>query len=390
MKKLFQRRSAPQRPRAIQTSRHLHVAHRRHTGHVTPRRTTSYPSLVMIVLCVGVFLASWTHFVTADSASGTYTVQASVPGPPPTQAPTIDASLDGKVFTTSPITLSGNCEVNTYETLYRNNVFSGVALCSASGSYSMQTDLFAGTNQLQTRVFSTSDTPGPLSTVVTVTYNPPPSPPANGGGGTSSGSSSASSSSNSSTGSSGTSKAATQNSTPSSSAGASMPLIFKDTYSYQGYYTGENITWTPDIEGGVAPYAISVDWGDGSHSLVSIAHAGNFSLSHTYSQAGGYKGSYIVKLTASDAVGLQTFMQLLVLINNPPAGGVSGGTTGRFTGPISNLSSNTGITSGLSNLIWPGYGVTLLMLTSFWLGERRELSFVHVHVKRPTRPRARR
>jgi len=32
--------------------------------------------------------------------------------------------------------------------------------------------------------------------------------------------------------------------------------------------------------------------------------------------------------------------------------------------------------------VWSGYGVVILMLFSFWLGERRELGYVRIHIKR--------
>lgn len=328
---------------AIQTSRHFRMSHRRHSGHILPRQHTSYPVLIMIVLCVGVLLFSWTRAVTAD----TYDVHTRVPGPAPTIAATIDNPLDGTVMTDTPVTVTGRCPINTYVSLTRNNVFSGVGICEGAGTYSIKTDLFRGTNQLKAQVYSQTDLPGPASNIVTVTYSTKP-------------------------------LAVTQN-VPAN------PLILKSEFKYQGVYSGESTTWHIEIAGGTAPYALSIDWGDGTTGVVSRAQAGGFSLEHIYKKAGAYKGSYTATFTASDAEGNTTYLQLLAIVNNPARGGVVGGNTS--SGPA----LGNGTSAYLENIIryvWPGYGITLLMLASFWLGERRELRYLQPKIKRSARRHA--
>jgi hypothetical protein len=357
------------RPQAIQTSRHFRVSHHRHTLHVTPHRTTSYPTLFMIVLCVGVFLASWTRFVTADviTQSASYTVGLSVPGPAPTVAATIDTPSEGATFTDLPIDLGGTCPLNTYVTLYRNGAFSGVSICDAGGKWSLQTGLFEGANELQARVFSQTDVPGPMSASVNVYYNPPVPPAPQPG--------------------EPIEPAANQpnrSSTGQSTGGGSStvtPLLFKTTYSYKGHYTGTQTTWQLTLEGGVPPYAISVDWGDGTRDLISRSQPGAFSLKHTYYKRGEYKGHYVIKLTATDAYGTKTFLQLITIVNDPPAnGGAGGGISSHLPGAGSGQSPN--YLQGIMRYIWPGYAIVLLMLTSFWLGERREYYHLKPRLKR--------
>ncbi|HVW23232.1 MAG TPA: hypothetical protein VHB51_01985 [Candidatus Saccharimonadales bacterium] len=340
MKQAVKRRQTPAK---IQSSPHLHVAAHKHTGHVLPRRHTSYPTLVMIMLCVGVLLAGWTRVVTADPtygpAGGSYAVSLSVPGPAPTQPATIDAVNDRPIaaqmaVTAQPVKVSGSCPVNTYEKLFRNNVFSGVVLCSASGAYEIETGLFPANNQLQVQDFSFTDVPGPLSNLVNVTYSPP-SPPA------------------------------TVGSTSTVTVNPAEPLVLKTNFKFQGYYHGQNTPWAVDIEGGQPPYAIAVDWGDGNHDVISRLQAGTFNLTHTYQKAGGYKGSYPVVFSASDTGGSKTYLQLLSIINNPPAGAATAKPT------IAHGSTPDWLRQ-VAHYIWPSYGVVLLMLISFWLGERRE------------------
>ena len=130
MAKKSTRRAAPKKLRAVQTSRHFRIAHSRHTGHITPHRTTSYPVLAMILLIVGVLMYGWSGMVNAvqyGPESGHYVVRTSVKGTAPTTKPTIIKPNNGSHFTETPITVSGSCQVETYVVLYRNGVFSGVA-----------------------------------------------------------------------------------------------------------------------------------------------------------------------------------------------------------------------------------------------------------------------
>lgn len=351
------------RPRAIQASRHLHVVPRQHTGHVLPRRHTSYPTLAMILLMVGVLLASWTRWVAAAGptygpASGSYTVHVSVPGPPPSEPATIETTnnvpADQHVTVTAlPLAVAGNCPVNTYEKLFRNSVFSGVSLCDATGSYQMQTALFPGVNRLQIQDYSLTDVAGPASPEVTVTYNPPAPPVTSGSTG----------------------------STNSSSAPATItePLVLKSSFLFQGYYRGESAPWSLDVEGGQPPYAISADWGDGTRDLISRPAAGDFDLAHSYEKAGGYKGSYPVLFTVSDAAGTKSYLQLMAIINNPPA---AAGSTHPTQPNITLLGSTPDWLHHLVRYVWPSYGVLLLMLSSFWLGERREFHLLKPQLRK--------
>ncbi len=353
MKKQGTAHGAPKKLQAIQTSRHLHVAHRRHTGHVLPKRNTSYAVLAMILLCVGVLLLHWTRMVTADSSS--YVVHASVPGPPPSAPATIDMPLNGAAYTSVPITLNGTCPVGTYVDILRNGFSSGIALCDASGNYQIQIDLFGGVNQLVARDYSFTDQAGPDSGITTVTYTPPGG---STGGGTSAG--------GVSTG---------QPYVPGTSTGIAEPLLLKANYNFLGYYIGQPASWQVRIEGGSAPYAISVDWGDGKTQLYSVKDPSELSLQHVYGKTGGYHGSYPVKITATDVDGSHTYVQLLAIISNRPKTVLSGTATGGSGLGGSNWFAQFSVTRTVT-YIWSTYGIILLMLISFWLGERRELFVV--------------
>jgi len=342
MKQQLKKRGRPPKVHPLAKSPHLHLTHRRHTGKLLPHRSTSYPVLGMILLCLGVLLSSWTHLVSADN----YDVHASVPGLPPTIAATITSPSDGTHVAATPLTVTGTCPLGSYVSLYRNNLFSGVALCAANGAYSLTTDLFVGANQLQARVYSQTDLPGPVAAPTTVYYDPPAN---TGVAGSSSGSTN--------------SKVAAADNVPPAAA-----LVLKSNFTYQGFYVGDPVSYQVSIDGGQAPYAIAVDWGDGQHTLLSRASSGEFDLTHTYQAAGGYHGSYPIKVSATDAKGQQTNLQLLTIVNAQPSA-------------VSSQLTTTGI-GGKSALqqalryIWPSYGVTVLLVSSFWLGERYEFGLL--------------
>ncbi|MDL2341759.1 MAG: hypothetical protein QFB87_01625 [Patescibacteria group bacterium] len=375
MKHTTKKRSSSSRQQAVAKGR-LTIIHHRHTGHLVHKRHSSYPVLAMLLLCIGVLISSSTHSALAvtltDSAS--YVVTASLPGPAPATAATISAPTNNAHFKTATITVSGSCPLNTYVEISRNGVASGVALCSAAGDYSLQISLFNGANALQAQVYSQTDVPGPASPVVTVYFDPPlttnPNPTGNPA----------------TTGSGATTPAGNAaNTSPAVSNGTvsgapAEPLVLKSQFRYLGHYTGQTTNYQFVVEGGTAPYALSIDWGDGTQKQITVTANGAFAVSHTYQKAGGYHGSYRIKATVVDGAGNQAILQLLAIINDPPTvpfpgstGSTGGGT---YTDTIGQY------IQGLLKYIWPTYGVTVLMLASFWLGEWRELKILRPRTRR--------
>ncbi len=367
MKRTSKHSSSPKQLTAIQTSRHFHMAHYRHTGKILPRTSTSYPMLVMILLCVGVLIGGWTHVVTADS----YQVHASVPGPAPTQAAVIDTPAANAHFNDKPIIVSGSCPIaasGDYVSIYRNTFYSGTAICDASGHYQLSIDLFSGANQLVARGYNFTDVAGPDSAPVTVYYDPPAAPIIPDEAATTT-----------TTNSKPAAQGFSINAAPVSGSSATTvrPLSISTDFTIRGYYVGQQSVWQLDLQGGTAPYALAIDWGDGSNGIVSRGSAGPARLTHTYEKAGGYQGSYNVKFTATDAAGDQTFLQLLVVVNSRQPS-----TVGRTSQTGGGAGFSSGVLHTLGHYIWPGYGMVLLMLSSFWLGERREFHMLKPRPKR--------
>jgi hypothetical protein len=316
-----------------------------------------WPFLAFILMSIGVLLAGWTFQAGASDVHVTAKVSASLPTGPAT----ILNPADGEHFTQVPIDVSGTCPTDTYVNIYRNNFFSGTAMCTTDGNFTLNIDLFPGANQLQAKVYNLTDDEGPLSNPITVYYDVPEQPtqaPETSRGDTSSTPPNVSSS------------------TPHTSS--ITPFSIKSDFTYRGYKVGQNVELIFEISGGVPPYALNVDWGDGENTVVSQKEAGKMSVSHQYKKAGDRtKGSFIVKISGSDSDGRRTFIQLFLIVN--PAG---------VTGLVANtLPPNPYIKSSWLKFIWPAYGVVVLMAASFWLGEREELVEL-MHKSKPRRRHA--
>jgi len=320
------------------------LSHHSTTGKRLPKEYTAYPLLVFILLLVGVFMAGLTFTAQASNVS----VNAYVDGPPPTVAATITSPTSGTRYNAVPVTVSGTCDPGFIVKLYRNDVFSGAVFCPQDGNFSLQSDLFDGSNTLSARIFNALDTEGPTSPTVTVYYDKPvtpiPPPPATTPGVETPGQ--------------------TSPSTP-----VSFVKIPKMTLNaenlYKGYYTGDTVVWPLEVSGGVPPYAFTVDWGDGKTTTLSRKDAGAFSIKHVYEKEGGYKASYPIKIVGSDSSEDSTFLQLAVIIRDKS----------KSSNAIPGIAS-TNAEPPLHipmQYIWPSYGVTLLMVGSFWLGGQRQL-----------------
>jgi hypothetical protein len=300
-----------------------------------------HPTSIFTALIIGVLLTGLTVKVIGD----TITVSARIPAPPLTTPATIDNPSDGQEFTSSPITVSGTCPDDSYVKLYRNGMFSGVAVC-VNQTYSIQTDLFVGTNTLLVQDYNITDDPGPTTPTINVIYNPPVGSDDEDNSGTTGGQYIPPSS----------------NDTSDSSNGG--PLLLWSDYRFAVVTTDDTFTWKLRFQFGMPPFVTHVDWGDNSMSDLSVLDHNQFTIKHHYDQT----GYYTILVTGRDAKGREAHLQLAALIKKPGALGtinsiLSGG----------NSSQSGGANSFRWLLVaWPAYAVIALMIVSFWLGERRE------------------
>lgn len=286
------------------------------------RKLTALRGLLWLSLTVGLVfgLAGGQALAVQDPSqnpkTGSIGLEGTISTAAPTKAATITTPSNGASFNNDPITVAGLCPSGTLVKIFDNNVFVGAALCS-NGSYSLQISLFGGDNQLVARDYDALDQAGPDSNTVTVHYN------------------------------------------DAQYAQFGTRVSLTSTTARRGVFPGDKLDWPLLLEGGVGPYAISVDWGDGSSpQLSSLTGTGPFTVSHTYTNAGYYK----VVVRATDKNGTTAFLQLVAVANGATQTG--GSDSGKTSG-----SSQTKVVV----LWWPVLLIIPLLFASFWLGRRNEL-----------------
>ncbi len=328
--------------------------------------------LAYMLLLVGIFSIGWTNFVSGDS----FSVRAKIPAEPLLVAAQITGPKDGEVVDDKVITVTGTCPYHSYVRLYRNDSFTGIALCQPTGEWSIQTMLILGENMLFAQDYNITDDIGPVSDPISVTNRPTPAPvkvdP------------SAARLTNPET--------TTDATTIAAEKAAKNPLILTSDFLYKGVYAGDPFTQTLKLSGGKAPYAVSIDWGDGSSELSSHAEAGDFTLTHTYARPSDNGSSYVIKVTATDNDGQIALFQTIAIITSQQTGTGASGLPNGGSGTATDVNSNSASGSTPIERFWkvatPVYVVTVVSVASFWLGQHQEIQLLHrqavrMHRKRP-------
>ncbi len=267
--------------------------------------------------------------VLAASDSTSLGLTGTISAPPPTQGATITFPNNNQTFNSLPVTVTGICPSNLLVKIFKNNVFSGSAQCS-NGSYSIKVDLFSGQNDLTARVYDSLDQPGPDSNSVRVNFS-------------------------------------------NNQGGAGSRVTITSNYAKRGAFPKETLTWPIIISGGNAPYAVSVDWGDGKQADISSEpFPGSFDIKHVYDSAGVY--NIIVKVVDRD--GVAAFMQLVGIGNGPLSQTSTGSTPG--SQPVAAVKTK---------IIWqPATVIIPFIFSTFWLGKRYELHSLKKRISRGERP----
>ena len=307
------------------------MKHIRHTLHAV------FAAGAVLVTVVAVALSPAALAQVENPQSGSTGLQGKISAPPPTSGATIAVPRDGQSFATLPVTVSGICPDGLLVKLFKNNVFAGSAQCKG-GSFSIPIDLFSGTNELVARVYDALDQAGPDSNLVTVSF--------------------------------------------SDSASVALNRVsLTSNYAKRGANTDTELSWPIVLAGGSGPYAISVDWGDGSEpDLFTQEFPGVFNIKHTYKSPGVY--NIIVK--ATDKNGATAYLQLVGVGNGPLSQDNQNGTSS--TGSGGDGTSSSSITTK-TRIIWQPMVVLIpFMLLTFWLGRRHQVKVLKRLIEQGKRP----
>lgn len=324
------------------------LSHHRHTGKRLSRHTVSHLPLLLFLVFAGTLGISLVQQGNVRAAD-TIVVNAKVAAPLPPSAAEITTPTTETTVQEIPITIQGTCPAEYLLKIYRNNFFSGATICDNAGTFSLQSDLFVGRNELTAHVYNITDDEGPQSATVVVYYAPPtpispePSTPAE------------------------------TPTAPSKPGVSTVPqFILKSENTYRGYQIGQEVTWSFEALGGTAPYAFNIDWGDSTSTVVSRRESGKFSVNHTYKGPGGFAGSYTIRIKGTDNSGQAVYAQLVILIN-PPERITAGllGTGGSGSAPQARTLTG----------IWVTYALSLLVVCTFYLGERWEYRHLSPQLK---------
>ena len=299
-------------------------------------------TITAMFIAAAFFLVAGASSVSAQSSDpeqgGSVGLTGRISAPAPTSGATITVPSNGQNFTEVPVPVRGTCESGLLVKLFKNNVFAGSVQCE-NGSFEINIDLFSGTNEIVARVFDELDQPGPDSNIVNVEFI-------------------------------------------DNRAGAGTRVTVTSNFAKRGANPGQTLTWPIIISGGSGPYAISVDWGDGSSpDLLSEPFPGNLDLSHIYEAAGVY--NIVVKV--SDSNGTVAFLQLVGVANGPLS------QVGPNGEPLSEIDQDDGLvffaSGGNTRLVW--WPATLLfpfIISTFWLGKKHMVKVMKSRIARGEHP----
>jgi hypothetical protein len=272
--------------------------------------------VVMVTTLISAAATAHAQTPTAPPQSGQTGVEGRVPSPPPNTPAT----------STIPITLQGSCPNDTMIKIFSNGIFIGSIPCN-NGSYTIQVSLFSGRNDIVARVFDALDQEGPISQQITIMFND-----------------------------------AQFNS-------LGNYVFITSQYARRAADPGKPLVWPIILSNGVGPYALSIDWGDGTPAeLHSESFAGVLNYTHTYKTSGIYRVTFKVV----DKNGTTGYLQVIAVVS-----GTAG--TNKTDGAGQTVVTQTKI------LWWPVLLMFIPVLTSFWLGRRYELTALRKRLDREYR-----
>jgi hypothetical protein len=286
---------------------------------------TSHGVLVVFVVLVGLVLAFGSNAVMAAqyTYSSTITTSGTMWQPAPTRPAVIQVPANDFHVTVLTTPVSGICHGDVIVEIYDNGVFVGAVQCVAGTFHIDNVELTRGSNTLIAKIVDKLGQYGPDSAPVTGRSIVP---------------------------------------------GSGQLVVTSDT-PVVGGGTGETVDVNVLINGNTHPFAVSVDWGDGSSpDLVARNQSGGFTLSHAYEHGGVYH----VVINVTDASGVKVSLQTIVIVHGA-LGAPTGGTTKTRTPQIIR-----NIPPALA-LIWPLYLLLLALVLAFWSGERYEFMMLKKH-----------
>jgi hypothetical protein len=297
----------------------------KHTGRHLRHAHTSYAALVFVLFITGILLigisATGVHANApgvVGNDNGQITIFTSVPGLPPTVGATIASPIDNQRFTSDLVPVRGSCKQNLIVRVYKNDILAASTYCTPASTFSAEISLFSGKNILKARNYDAIDQAGPETPSVVV-Y----------------------------------SDYITAQGLPQTAVSQQLLLYIENKI----WATSVNAEFVLPVQiiKGTAPYAIAIDWGDGTNDLQSQVSSGGVQLKHTYKKVGQNHNAFDVVVRGTDANGISSYVQTTIIVT-----GISPAvaTSDTIVTPTDKLA-----------IAWPIWGLAAFMVLGFWAGE---------------------
>ena len=326
----------------------LKLRHHKHTGKLLAHKHTSYRVLFLLMLMPIAMLLLVNQM---EARATDLAVTATVPAPMPGGAPTITSPTDGTTIHSKDLTVSGTCPVidpAIIVAMYDASALIGSVTCDSSGNYSLPVTLSYGTHSLVATVVTFTGQTGQSSSPVTVIYPaPPPTSPQKPA---------------SSPVASSPTPSATLNvnaPTPQPTVMTTEPIIL---ISPKGH-----ATWHGSFIGGLLPYSVFVNWGDGVTDKYKVIDHTAQTYPHDY-KPGSQAFAIIIKVV--DANGITTTHESAAVTAVPHQNSILA-TVAPQTPPF---------LAFVQQYMWQIYIITFSCLAFLWYLERGRLAFHPVHV----------
>lgn len=309
----------------------VQVARHRHSGRRISFRYTSYTLLFFLLILTGAILVFAGHLATADIIEqGDISLSGKILGPPPVSAAVITNPANGQHFSNSVIEVDGTCTNGLIVEMYRTAIFAGSVVCSDQGAFHLSLTLIPGQNDLRARIRDGAGQYGPDSATITVFYDIAKQSP---GG---------------------------------APVPTALPFLIYTEPVQRGLGNDQAMVLKYEINGGKPPYAIAINWGDGSKVDANYqAKEGDFTANHHFVSA----GQFTISISGNDAAHNHAFIQSIGVIQGRPVSAVVQ-TCNDFSAPTGGYCTVSNQLTRLVNGLWPAFIVACLMTLSFWLGER--------------------
>ncbi|MGB4762619.1 MAG: hypothetical protein WBP12_04680 [Candidatus Saccharimonas sp.] len=238
--------------------RALHLQHHRHTGKVLAHKHTSYRGLFLLVALFSLSLIAIVQSVRANDIIAT----AKVAAPIPATAAQVTSHDPEAVSATDSIELAGSCSYaapTTVVEVHADGQFVASGVCSPSNTFAIPLILSPGRHLFILRTVNVTNDYGPDSNPTFITYAP-----------------SATTQEPQQT----ESNQPTNTGSTVTSGANGLRIYSKSTYLLFG--PDKDAEWVGYFAGGVPPYRVAIDWGDGTSSTYLANDSGQQSYRHTY------------------------------------------------------------------------------------------------------------